>query len=424
MPHAVALIDGDHHPDAIRDALAALARERGVRAAIFCGGEEKLAPDVLADPERHYGLPVAVGEPAAALREMASEGVTDVIDMGDEPVLGPAAKLELACIALDLGLRYVGSDFELRPPVLEPPDLDCPTLAVIGTGKRTGKTAVCGHWAALLRDDGHRPLVVAMGRGGPAEPTLGRPGTSLAELLRIARAGGHAASDYLEDAVLAGVPTVGCRRVGGGLAGAVGSSNVAAGLRLAAAQEPGVVLFEGSGAALPPVRVDVTACVVGAREDALAHLGPYRLLRSRLALVGGDDPELVRAVKRWCSGTVLRFGLVCEPVEPLPGDARVAFFSTGAGQLAGVEPLVTSRNLARRPALAADLARAAAERCDVYATELKAAAVDTVAEAAQATDARLVFVRNRPVALPGEPDLDSCLRALHAEGERARATAA
>ena len=39
--------------------------------------------------------------------------------------------------------------------------------------------------------------------------------------------------------------------------------------------------------------------------------------------------------------------------------------------------------------------RAAAEGCDVYLTELKAAAIDTVARWARERDARVVFVRNR-----------------------------
>jgi hypothetical protein len=61
-----------------------------------------------------------------------------------------------------------------------------------------------------------------------------------------------------------------------------------------------------------------------------------------------------------------------------------------------VEPVVASANLARRSALAADLDRAAAERCDVYLTELKAAAIDTVAVRARAEGARVIFVRSRP----------------------------
>ena len=414
MGDAIALIDGDHHPDAVRDALAALGARIPVRGAVFCGGEEKLAPEILADPGRHYGVPVATGDRVEGLRALATEGVEVVVDLADEPVLGAAAKLELACVALDLGLRYEGADFELRAPEFAPAPFAAPSLAVIGTGKRTGKTAVCGHWATLLREAGHDPLIVAMGRGGPAEPVLASPGTSLADLLAIARAGRHAASDYLEDAVLAGVPTVGCRRVGGGLAGACVESNVVAGAQLAAEQDPGVVLFEGSGASLPPVEADATVCVVGSRAGALQEMGPYRLLRSRLALVAPDDAELAADVARWCRGPAIRFMLEPEPVEPVPDRARVAFFTTGPGDPPG-EPVVVSRNLARRAALAEDLERARAEGCDVYLTELKAAAVDTVAEAAEAAGARLVFVRNRPRSRPGEPDLDEALVALHGE---------
>src|SRR3954451_12101628 len=290
MGDAIALIDGDHHPDAVRDALAALATRIPVRGAVFCGGEEKLAPDILADPGPHSGAPVTTGDRVEGLRALAGEGVDVVVDLADEPVLGAAAKLELACVALDLGLRYEGADFELRPPEFAPAPSAAPSLAVVGTGKRTGKTAVCGHWAPLLREAGHDPLIVAMGRGGPPEPVLASPETSLADLLAIARSGRHAASDYLEDAVLAGVTTVGCRRVGGGLAGACVESNVVAGAQLAAGLRPGAVLFEGSGAALPPVVVDRTVCVIGSREAALDHVGPYRLLRSDLAVGAAAEP--------------------------------------------------------------------------------------------------------------------------------------
>jgi predicted GTPase len=78
---------------------------------------------------------------------------------------------------------------------------------------------------------------------------------------------------------------------------------------------------------------------------------------------------------------------------------------------AGLEPVVASSNLARREALGADLDRAAAEGCDVYLTELKAAAIDTVAMHARREGARVVFVRNRPVGVDG--DLDAALMRLH-----------
>ena len=61
--------------------------------------------------------------------------------------------------------------------------------------------------------------------------------------------------------------------------------------------------------------------------------------------------------------------------------------------------MLVSTNLARRSALTADLDRAASERCDVYLTELKAAAIDTVAMRARAEGAHVVFIRNRPLGV-------------------------
>jgi cyclic 2,3-diphosphoglycerate synthase len=376
----IALIDGEHHPAAVREALARLE----LAGVVFCGGEEKLAGGSL---EEHYGRPVET-DPERALRRLAPAAEA-VVDLADEPVLGPTAKLRLAALALHLGLRYEAPGLRLDPPRYEPVAFDGPRLAVIGSGKRTGKTAVAGHWAGLLAGEGADAVIVCMGRGGPPEPRVAEADTALADLVAIAEAGGHAASDYLEDAVLAGVRTVGCRRVGGGLAGAPSESNVAAGAAVAAAL-PGVdaLVFEGSGSCIPPVEVDRTVCVLGpGRPEPLAD---YRLLRADLVLAHDRAPAPSGA---------LRFSLRPEPAEPLPEGARVALFTTGATECAGVEASLVSDNLARRDALRGDLQRAAASGCDVYLTELKAAAIDTVARHAAERDARVVFVRNRPVGV-------------------------
>lgn len=385
---AIALVDGEHHPTAVREALEALERERGLDGVIFCGGGEKLPDRPLLEV---YGREVHE-DPERGLRELAS-GAEAVVDLADEPVLPASAKLRLAALALHLGLRYEAPGLTLDPPRYEPIPFDGPALAVIGTGKRTGKTAVAGHWASLLRD--RAPVIVCMGRGGPPEPVVAEPGAGLDELLELARRGLHAASDYLEGAVLAGVPTVGCRRVGGGPAGAPAFSNVTAGAALAASLRPGVILFEGSGSCIPPVEVDRTVCVVGAGADE--PLADYRLLRADLALAPGDAPAPAGA---------FRIALHPEPAEPLPDGARVALFSTSSAVPAGVEPVVASAALGRRSSLAADLDRAAAERCDLYLTELKAAAIDTVAQRARREGALVVFVRNRPIGLDGDLDAE------------------
>jgi len=247
---------------------------------------------------------------------------------------------------------------------------------------------VAGHWAALLRERGAGPVMVCMGRGGPAEPRSAPAGIGLDALLEVDARGEHAASDYLEDAALAGVPTVGCRRVGGGLAGEPAVSNVPAGAVLAASMDPGAIVFEGSGACIPPVAVDHTVCVLGA--GPAEPFAECRLLRADLVLAAAGAQAYPGAVP---------FSLRPEPAEPLAADARVALFTTGADHCHGVEPIVASTNLARRAALADDLDRAAKSGCDVYLTELKAAAIDTVARRALAEGARVVFVRNRPLGV-------------------------
>jgi len=379
---AIALIDGEHHPGVVRDALDRL----GPVAVVFCGGSEKLRPGSLDD---RYGRPVR-DDPEATLRELAATAVR-VVDLADEPPLPASAKLRLAALALSLGLEYEAPGLRLRPPRYEPVRFDGPKLAVIGTGKRTGKTAVAGYWATLLRD----PVVVCMGRGGPPEPRVAEPGVSVQDLMALSDTGEHAASDYLEDALLAEVRTVGCRRVGGGLAGEPAESNVVDGAALAASLGPGTILFEGSGACIPPVEVDRTLCLVGPGADE--PFADYRLLRADLVLAAEGAPAP--------PGTP-RFRLRPEPKDSVPEDARIALFTTGPDRCEGVDPLVVSTSLAHRAELAEDLERAAAERCDLYLTELKAAAIDTVAVAAASRGAGVAFVRNRPLGVGFDLDAE------------------
>ena len=243
--NAIALIDGEHHGDVVRDALAELPYE--FVGAILVGGTEKLRGG------EDYGVPL--------VESLDEAGAEVVVDLSDEPVLGPRERMLWASRALAQGLEYVGADFRFRPPAYLPAPT-VPSLAVIGTGKRIGKTAVTGHVARLLSQRGD-VVVVSMGRGGPPEPELVQVAPTLDQLLDISRAGGHAASDYLETAALAGVPTIGCRRAGGGLAGDVFTSNLRLGIELAEEQRPDVVVFDGSGASIPPVSVDGRVLVVG-----------------------------------------------------------------------------------------------------------------------------------------------------------------
>jgi cyclic 2,3-diphosphoglycerate synthetase len=205
-----------------------------------------------------------------------------------------------------------------------------------------------------------------------------------------------AASDYLETAALTSLVTIGCRRAGGGLAGAVTMSNVAEGAALAVERNPDVVVFDGSGAAIPPVETDARILVSGRGHDPTAYLNPYRVLVSNLVvLVGGGDVGAIRQVK---DVPVLPADLRLRPVAPLHG-RRVAVFTTGPAVTDALDADVVSvsRNLANRAELSEDLARTDA---DVYLVEIKAAAIDLVAEAAVKRGVEVVFAENE-VLCPG-----------------------
>ena len=170
MQRALALIDGEHYPPVVRFALAELGREFDVVAAVFAGGTEKV--DAGAN-EAAYGVPVVVGpSAAAALAEAIRLHAPEVvIDLSDEPVLSASDRMALAGVALGFGVTYRGADFAFEPPRRDTITAT-PTLAIIGTGKRVGKTAVSAHVARALKAAGHDIVVLAMGRGGPAEPEL------------------------------------------------------------------------------------------------------------------------------------------------------------------------------------------------------------------------------------------------------------
>jgi cyclic 2,3-diphosphoglycerate synthetase len=343
------VIDGEHYPNVVQAALRELPYE--FTCALLVGATDKLR-----DATPDYGVPLVDDVP---------DGVDVAVDLTDD------RRPELVAAFLAAGIPYVGADFRFDPPPLHPFEL--PSIAVIGTGKRVGKTAVATHVARLLARE--RDVVcVAMGRGGPAEPELVAAPPSVEELVARSRAGQHAASDYLELAALAGVRTIGCRRAGGGVSGAPVVSNVLEGARLAASLEPDVVVFDGSGAAIPPIAT--TARILVGRD-------PFRERISDLVL---DD---------------LRVRL--EPAEPLAG--RVAVFTAAPACTEHLEPVFVSHDLARRDLLREQLA---ALDADTYLIELKAAAIDVVAEHALERGRRVVLARNEIVA----PELDERVLAL------------
>ena len=418
-PRALALIDGEHYAPVVRDALAELPYE--FVAAHVVGGTEKLRDDA------DYGVAVAPDLDAA----LAEHRPELVVDLSDEPVLGPKERFRLASRVLAAGLPYVGADFRFDPPLLEPFPL--PSIGIVGTGKRVGKTAITAH-AARLYSRERKVVVVAMGRGGPPEPEVAAVAPDVGALLELSRRGRHAASDYLETAALAGVTTVGCRRCGGGLAGTVSVSNVHEGARLARELEPDLVVFDGSGAAFPPVETARRILVVNAQQDpdvVTGYLNEYRHLVSDLVVL-----TMAERGTGWeeLHGRALALAPVVVPTTLRPRPAadvsgrKLAFFSTAAegahelfaSHLAeeyGADVVHVSGSLADRGALRAELERVDA---DVFLVELKAAAIDVVAEAASERGVEVVLAGSDVLTVDGQ-DLDAELLRLAAEASAAPA---
>jgi cyclic 2,3-diphosphoglycerate synthase len=428
----IALVDGEHYPPVIRWAIErARAIGLDVVAALLVGGGEKLdvggsldlgdVPVTRAGPDRMRAL-------HDALQAARPDGV---LDLSDEPVLGDRQRFELAAVTLALGLPYLGPDFRFDPPITEE-GLPAATIAVIGTGKRVAKTAIGGHLARLAAADGRRPWIVAMGRGGPDAPVVAGPGdVSLDALLALADRGEHAASDYLEDALTSGVPTVGARRCGGGLGGKPFASNVAEAARLAASNGADPVILEGSGASIPTVPWDAGVLVVpaGLEPELLGgHLCPLRILLSDLAVfmigvgptAGPDNLSALQSLVRRLRPHMRVAVAELQPVALSDVSGKDAFFATTAGpgpaerlseqlqRTSGCRVVKVSSKLADRAGLEADLA--SAPPFDVLLTELKAAAVDVAARRAVERGAEVAFVDNRPASVGGDGDVDDLLR--------------
>lgn len=433
------LVDGEHYPSAVADTIADLIVDGwDIRAAVLVGGTEKLrsAPDYGVELISAHDLTDSSAGPVAILMHALSK-VPDtrwILDLADEPMLVLERRLELIAVAAGKGVAYRGADTTVLPPVFT--HVGVPTVEIVGTGKRIGKTAVSAHLARLAdqaRGGNGSVIVLAMGRGGPATPVVvDRAGGSMTvdRLLELSRSGLHAASDYLEDAALTGLTTVGCRRVGGGILGVPVGGNVLEGARLAAALSPDLIIVEGSGACTPPIKADRTLLLSSTArpQDLLSGLGSFRIGRSDLILVQGNDLQEANEMVRQAQsiGELLGHSPRVIPIQLRPApvgdvrDRRVAIFTTapesvsqiiaGAITEQGADVALISHNLADREPLTRDLQKAVEVSADVLLVEIKAAAIDAVAEFGARHGIEVMLLDNQPVSLDPTIQLDDVLR--------------
>lgn len=419
----------------IKSALGVLKRQYNydVVGAVFIGGLEKISEK---GDFGDLGCPVVMQpDPLAGIMAAIDQFKPEmVVDLSDEPVIGYTKRFLYASHVLTKGIPYVGADFWFYPPAFQD-ILEKPSLSVIGTGKRVGKTAISGYICRCLDKAGFKPGVIAMGRGGPQAPEMivgSQIDLTPEYLLNLARSGKHAASDYLEDALTSRITAIGCRRCGGGLAGQPFVSNVAAGAKLANELDVDFVVLEGSGSALPPVSANSFVLIVGADQplDYIAsYFGTYRVLLSDLVILSMCEPpladrdkvdQLMRAIKQIkpdvkVACTVFR----PKPLKRIAG--RKVFLTTTApasmkGKISahlekeyGAEVVGVSNNLSNKKVLRQEI-EAARGKFTTLLTELKAAAVDIVTSIGLDMGLEVIYMDNVPVTVGGDGEIEDLVK--------------
>ena len=437
---ALVLIDGEHYIPVLKGAIEYVGRaypSLEVVAAVFLGGTEKIgSPE---DVKRALPVPVILGRGSPPIEDIvraAREYEAEVVlDMSDEPVIDYEKRMLIASALMAVGVRYEGGDFAFFPipfhDVAEHPSIKC-----IGLGKRVGKTAISTFTAITLKQMGFRPCVVKAARGGPEEPTPlfgDRLELSAEFLLSVADQGKHAASDYYQEALLAGIITVGARRCGGGMVGRPFYTTEVEAVKLANTLPVDFIIVEGSGTTVPTVLNDAVELVISATTP-LSHVteffGPYRVRLSELVVITMDEEynreradEVERAVRRINpDAMVSRVVLRPEPRGDVRG-RRVVFTSTAPREALertivpyleetyGCEVVGYSPWLSNRPKLREDLERDL-PRAEMLVTELKAASVDVATRMAVERGLPVVYVNNVPITTGGDVDLAEGIREL------------
>ena len=293
-----AIIDGEHYPQITFDAIEVLKKEfKGEFCGIiFLGGTEKISSGNFIDyfDDEVFIIKNFITDFPAALDKFKPDLV---YDLSDEPVVNHRIRMTIASFCFFKKASYIGPDFLFKFE-RHTYKTKNPSISIIGTGKRIGKTAISSFIANIFKKSGLDILVVAMGRGGPKDPQLLR-GEEIdinpEYLLSLSNKGLHASSDYIEDALMSKVTTIGCRRCGGGFGGKVFLSNVSEGAKIADSMNPDLIILEGSGASVPEVQTSKTICVIGANqnwEEITGYLGIYRILISDIIILTNCEKPL------------------------------------------------------------------------------------------------------------------------------------
>ena len=421
---AFCLIDGEHYLANLRESLAEIGRDYSIKRLIFIGGTEKIGTPNDVKKALPYPVDFAFGEKGPDLEKMGEilkkHPVDVVLDLSDEPIVSYPIRMEIANAVLYHGMIYRGSDFEFLPLNFKK-ILTKPSLAICGTGKRIGKTAMGGLIGRALKKAGLDPAIITLSRGGPSTPIVVRGDLIKIDsdyLLGKEAEGFHASSDCFEDALTARVPTFGCRRCGGGMAGRPFVTVVDEGARMAEkASYVKSVVVEGSGASVAEIKTDKVILLMDATQPMEilgGYLTPLRIRYADLVVLTMCEDFLVSQAKidkiikriREVNPKTRIATSVLRPKPLASIEGKNVFLATTANSEVlstlkkylekefGCRIRGITRNLSDRPKLIEDLK--AIGKVDVVLTELKAAAIAIVAKEARKQGLETILLDNIP----------------------------
>ena len=433
----IAIIDGEHYPQITFDAIEVLKKEFPGEfcGIIFLGGTEKITTGNFTDffNDKVFVIKNFLTDFPAALDRFKPDLV---YDLSDEPVVNYRIRMTIASFCFFKKASYMGPDFlfKYEKKLYETKN---PSISIIGTGKRIGKTAISSFIARLFKKNALDVLIVAMGRGGPKDPQLLRGeeiNISPQYLLSLSSKGLHASSDYIEDAMMSRITTIGCRRCGGGFGGKVFLSNVSEGAKLADSLNPDVIILEGSGASVPEVQTFKTICVVGANQnwdEITGYLGIYRILVSDLVILTNCEKPLATREEinnlenniKTINPSINIYRSIFRP-EPLGSieNKKVVVAMTAKSIIEDkIKKYIEKKfnctvvgitfNLSNRPLLKKDLE--SYTDYDTVLTELKAASVDVVTDFALKSGKEIIYMNNICKILSGSKTFEKNLLQLY-----------
>ncbi|MBU1992777.1 2,3-diphosphoglycerate synthetase, partial [Patescibacteria group bacterium] len=268
-------------------------------------------------------------------------------------------------------------------------------------------------------------IILTLSRGGPTTPILVRGDEMIIDanyLLDIQNQGLHASSDCFEDALTARVPTLGCRRCGGGMSGKTMVSLIEKGARMAEKYKfAGSIILEGSGASVPEIKTDKVVLLMDITQpkDILeGYLTPLKVSYADLIVLTMCEDFLVSQAKinqlikkirlinpkAQIATTVLR----PFPLQSIKGkkvfwtttaqSKSVPFLKKYIEETYGCSIVGMSAYLSNQPKLKKDMAKS--PRFDLVITELKAAAISVVAREAVKQGKGVVFLDNMITLIP------------------------